>query len=88
MNIKIVFTKIICKEKILKTKYFKANIAESLRSLKKQKKIYIKLFKKVRKKHYNTLKLNKVTDDKAFLKTVKPFLSDKGTNINKTYSCR
>ena len=33
--------------------------------------------------YYNSSGLNKVIDNKAFWKTIKPFLSDKGTNINK-----
>ena len=37
----------------------------------------------IRKKYYSSLKPNKVTDNKAFWKTIKPFLSDKETNINK-----
>ena len=36
-----------------------------------------------KKEDYSSLKLNKVTDNKAFWKTITPFLSDKGTNINK-----
>ena len=67
----------------LKTKYFKTNVAESLRSYKKQKNFWIKLFKKERKKYYNSLKLNKVTDNETFWTTIWPFLSEKGTNINK-----
>ena len=58
----------------LKTMYFKTNTAESLRSYKKQKNFCSKLYKKERKKYYNSLKLNKVTDNKTFWKTVRPFL--------------
>ena len=39
--------------------------------------------KKERKKYNNTLKLNKVIENKIFWKTIKYFSSDKGTNINK-----
>ena len=39
--------------------------------------------KKERKKYCNSLRLNKVTDNKSFWKTINPFLSLKGTNINK-----
>ena len=71
----------------LKTKYFKTNIAGSLRLYKKQNsfcsKLYKKERKKERKKYYSRLKLNKVTVNKALWKTIKPFLSDKGLNINK-----
>ena len=65
----------------LKTKYFKTNVAESLRSYKKL--FWSKLFKKERKKYYNSLKLKKVTDNETFWKTIWPFLPEKGTNINK-----
>ena len=41
------------------------------------------MYEKERKKYYNSLELNKITDNKTFWKTIKPFLSDKGTNINK-----
>ena len=75
--------KAIMKRSQLKTKYFKTNVAESLRSYKKQKNFWIKLFKKERKKYYNSLKLNKVTDNETFWTTIWPFLSEKGTNINK-----
>ena len=67
----------------LKTKYFKTNAIESLRLYKKQKDFYSKLYKKETKKYYSCLTLNKVTDNKMFWKTVKPFLSDKATNIKK-----
>ena len=75
--------KAITKRSQLKTKYFKRNPAESLQLYKKQTIFCIKLHKKERKKYHNSLKLNKVTDNKAFWKTIKPFLSDKRTNINK-----
>ena len=39
--------------------------------------------KKERKTYNNSLKLNKVTNNKGFGKTIKPFLSDKGANIKK-----
>ena len=42
------------------------------------------MYKKERKKYYKSLKLNKVIDNKAYWKTPKPLLSNKGANINKT----
>ena len=75
--------KAIMQRSQLKTKYFKRNTAESLRLYKKQNIFCIKWHKKERKKYCNSLKLNKVTDNKAFWKAIKPFLSDKRTNINK-----
>ena len=75
--------KAIMKRSYLKTKYFKTNTAESLRLYKKQKNFCSKFYKKERKKYCSSLELNKVADNKAFWKTIKPFLSDKGTSINK-----
>ena len=73
--------KAIKKRSQLKTKYFKTNTAESLRSYENQENICSKLYEKKRKKYYNNLRLNKVKDSKAFWKNIKPFLSNKGTNI-------
>ena len=58
----------------LKTEYFKTNTVETLRLHKKQKILCSKFYKKERKKYYNSLKLNKVTDNKGFRRTIKPFL--------------
>ena len=58
----------------LKTEYFKTNTVETLRLHKKQKIFCSKFYKKERKKYYNSLKLNKVTDNKGFRRTIKPFL--------------
>ena len=75
--------KAIMKRSQLKSKHFKTNTTESLRLYKKQNNFCSKLYKKERNTYYSSSKLNKVTDNKAFWKTIKPFLSDKGTNINK-----
>ena len=47
------------------------------------KDFHSRLYKKERKKEYNTFKLNEVTGNKTFWTTIKRFLSDKETNINK-----
>ena len=75
--------KAIMKISYLKTKYLQTNTAESLRLYKKQNNFCRKLYKKERKRFQKSLKLNKVKDNRGFRKTIKPFLSDKGTNINK-----
>ena len=75
--------KAIFKRSQLKTMYFKTKPAKSLRLYKKQKNFWGKLYKKERNKYYSSLKLNKVTDNKAFWKAVKPFLFDEGTNKDK-----
>ena len=65
----------------LESKYVK-NKSEKLKSFKKQTNICSKLYKKERKKDYESLDLNNVTDNKKFRKTVKPFLSDKATSFS------
>ena len=42
-----------------------------------------RLYKKERKKYYTRLAIRKVTDNKYFWKTMKPFLTDKGINSDK-----
>ena len=64
----------------LESKYVK-NKSEKLKSFKKQTNICSKLYKKERKKDYESLDLNNVTD-KKFRKTVKSFLSDKATSFS------
>ena len=75
--------KIIIKRSQLKTKYYKTNTAEILRLYKKQKNFSSELYKKEIKKYCNSLRPNKVTDNKSFWKTINPFLSLRRTNINK-----
>lgn len=41
------------------------------------------MHKKERRKYYEQLDLNKVTDEKELWKTIKPFLSDKVTTFSK-----
>ena len=49
----------------------------------KQRNYCSKLYKKERKKYYNNLDLKNITDNKLFWKTIKPFLSDKGSKGSK-----
>ena len=75
--------KAIMKRSELESKYVKNKTSENLRSYKKQRNFCSKLYKKERKKYYERLDLNNVTDNKKFWKTVKPFLSDKVTTFPK-----
>ena len=75
--------KAIMKRSELESKYVKNKTSENLRSYKKQRNFCSKLYKKERKKYYERLDLNNVTDNKKFWKTVKPFLSDKTTLFRK-----
>jgi hypothetical protein len=45
---------------------------------KRQKNYCNRLYKRERKKYYTNLNLKKITDNKTFWKTVKPFFTDKG----------
>ena len=65
----------------LERKYVKNKTNANLKSYKKQRNFCSKLYKKERKKYYERLDLNNVTDNKKFWKTVKPFFSDKVTSV-------
>ena len=65
----------------LESKYVKNKTNENLKSNKKQRNFCSKLYKKERKKYYEMLDLENVTDSKEFWKTIKPFLSDKVTTF-------
>ena len=69
--------KAIMERSELESKY----VSEDLKYYKKQRNFCSKLYKKERKKYYERLDLNNVTDYKKFWKTVKPFLSDKVTTF-------
>ena len=73
--------KAIMKRSELESKYVKNKTNENLKSYKKQRNFCSKLYKKERKKYYERLDLNNVTDNKKFWKTVKPFFSDKVTSF-------
>ena len=73
--------KAIKKRSELESKYVKNKTNEDLKSYKKQRSFCSKLYKKERKKYYERLDLNNVTDNKKFWKTVKPFLFDKVTTF-------
>ena len=55
----------------------KADWKKSFKAYKKQKNIYSRLYKKVRKRFFNDLNQSFVTDNKLFWKTTKPFFSNK-----------
>ena len=62
----------------LENRYHREKSDDSLRSYKKQKNFCSRLYKKERKKYYENLDITKITDNKKFWKTMKPFFSDKG----------
>ena len=75
--------KAIMKRSELQTKYMKYKTNEYLRALKKQRNFCSKLYKKERKKFYSNLDMNNITNNKTFWKTVKPFLTNKGSSVSK-----
>ena len=58
--------------------YFKNRTENSLRTFKKQRNFWSRLYKKERKYFFNSLNPSFVKDNKLFWKTVKPFFSNKG----------
>ena len=67
------------------SKFLKHKTTESRQIYTKQRNYCSRLYKKERKKYYNNLNNNKITDNKLFWKRVKPLLPEKGTrfaNIN------
>ena len=58
--------KAIMKRSELESKYLKNRTNENLKSYKKQRNFCSKLYKKERKKYYERLDLNNVTDNKKF----------------------
>ena len=63
----------------LGTKYLKNKISISLKAYNKQMNFCGKLYTKERKKDYDKLKMNNITHNKKFWKSIKQPLSDKVT---------
>ena len=64
--------KAIMKRPYLEKLYFKKQGTESLKKYKKHKNFCSRLYKKERKKYFDTLDINKITDNKAFWKNIQP----------------
>ena len=64
----------------LENKYHKDRTSDSYGKLKKQNNFCNRLRYRERKSYYENLDENKVKDGRDFWKTIKPFLSDKGTS--------
>ena len=75
--------KAIMRRSQLQTKYFKNKSENNYLAFKKQRNFCSKLYKKERKKYYNSLDIKNITDDKQFWKTIKPFLSEKSKITSK-----
>ena len=66
----------------LKSKYLKIQTQRLFKSCKKQRNFCSKLYKKVKKKYHNSIDSKNINDNRWFWKTVKPFLSDKGSQCS------
>ena len=76
--------KAIMKRSYLEKLYFKKKkTTESLKKHKKRKNFCSKLYKKGRKKYFDTFDVNKITDNKAFWKNFQPLFSEKRKFANK-----
>ena len=75
--------KAIMRRSQLQTKYFKNKSENNYLAFKKQRNVCSKLYKKDRKKYYNSLDIKNITDNKQFWKTIKPFLSEKSIVTSK-----
>ena len=69
---------IMCRSQ-LETKYLKSKIQTKLKLYKKYENFFSKLYKRERRKYYESLDMKDILDSKEFWKTMRPFLSDKNT---------
>ena len=63
----------------LETKYLKTKTQTNLKLYKKHKNFCSKLYKRERRKYYESLDVKNVLNSKEFWKMMRPFLSDKNT---------
>ena len=75
--------KAIMKSSYSEKLYFKKKTTESSKKYKKHKNFCSRLYKKERKKYFDTLNVNKVTDNKAFWKNIQPLFSENRKFANK-----
>ena len=70
--------KAIIRSSYLEEVYYKSKSEKSFKAYKKQKNFCSRLYKKERKRFFNSLHPSFVTNNKLFWKTIKPFYSDMG----------
>ena len=75
--------KLIMNRSRCKNTYFKTKTAENWEKYRKLRNACVKLTKRVKKDYFHNLNIKHINDNKAFWKTVKPFLSSKGNIENK-----
>ena len=66
----------------LKNKFNKNSSTKNWNSYKKQRNFCLKLLRQTKEKYFNNINVKKVSDNKTFWKSVKPFFSNKGLNSN------
>ena len=77
------FKKTIMKQSYLERVYFRKETPDSLIKLKKQKNYCSRLYKKERKKYFESLNPKRISDNKSFWKNIQPFFSEKRKISNK-----
>ena len=75
--------KAIMKRSYLENLYFKKRSPESMKKYKKQKNICSKLYKKERRRYFESLDPSKIVDDKTFWKNIQPLFSEKRKTATK-----
>ena len=70
--------KAVMKRSRLRNEYLKNRTEENKLAFNQQRNICVTLFRKEKYDYYNNLIVKKITDNKTFWKSIKPFLSDKG----------
>ena len=71
------------KRSYLEKVYFKKKTPDSLKKLKKQNNYCSRLYKKERKKYFESLDSRRISDIKSFRKNIQPFFSEKRKISNK-----
>ena len=65
-----------------KNKFSKNSSVKNWNSYKKQRNFCLKLLRQTKEKYFNNINIKRVSDNKTFWKSVKPFFSNKGLNSN------
>ena len=71
------FRKTIMKRSKLRNKFNEERNIENCSEYKRQRSLCLNLLKQSKKRHFNSLNVKDVTENKKFWKTIKPFLTEK-----------
>ena len=75
--------KAIMKRSRLKNRYNKNHNYENWYLYKKQTNFWVSLLRKTKRNYFKNVKIQDITDNKKFWKTIRPYFSDKGYNQTK-----